>query len=210
MDHSRRHGGRFRPPVGPLYGVIALSAGLAPGCAIRGWHATPLTQETVHKEATPKRTIRVATPTGNVLLDVVSTRYPMVEGRAHPGDGEVLLDVAKASRAESVAGALSTRLATHPHEMRRAALIGKLVRFHTEAGPVMLNVTSFEYPLVRGRPGACPTARDEEAPCPGLVHLDLREASGLEVLRTDLGKSFLVNCLVLTITWGVLVLIYIY
>ena len=191
-----------------LLWLVGIGAVLAPACAMRSWHATPLAEEAVYKKAKPKRTIRVGMPTGTVVLDVVNVRYPLVEGRAHPGGGEALFDVTKASRAEGVAGAVSSRLATSPEQMRRAELVGKLVRFHTEAGPLMLEVTSFEYPLARGRPGACPAQGNEKAPCPGRVHLDLREASRLEVLETDGGKSVLVTLGVVTVVWGVGVLLW--
>lgn len=200
MHQSRPQAIRFRLCTCPLSAVMAVSVVLPPGCAVRTWRATPLAEEAVREKVEPNRRVRVETSTGPVLLEVVSLRYPILEGRARPGNGEVLFDVTRASSAVSVAGSTSDRLADGPEKMRQAVLVGKLVRFGTEAGPVTLDVTAFEYPLVRGRPGVCPSPRDEKAPCPGLVHLDLREASRLEIRETDEGKTLLVNLLV----WGFL------
>ena len=59
----------------------------------------PLTQLSVEEQDLPKRTIRVETATGQVDLDVTGVEYPFVEGRARPGEGEVLFDVTKATSA---------------------------------------------------------------------------------------------------------------
>jgi hypothetical protein len=172
------------------------------------WRPAPLNEESVREQVRPKRTIRAETSSGRVLLDVTTVRYPLVEGRAYPGGGEVLFDVTAASRAETVVGATSSPLVSRPEDMRSAALPGKLVRFHTEAGPLLLEVASFEYPLARGKPRGCPTERGKEAPCPGKVQLDLREAGGLAVWKVDGGKTALVTVLAIGIPWAIGVLIY--
>lgn len=170
--------------------AVVLAAALAfPSCVSHEWRAVALTDIAVRQEHLPERSVRLQTRTGWLELQpVTGVAFPFVEGRATSGAGEALLDLRTVTKLAEVK-APGVRREIGLSDRRSLALGGLRVRFETESGPVVLDVTGQEYPIVRGHPRGCDGPRGQEVPCSGVVRVDLREVQALEVRATNVGKS---------------------
>jgi hypothetical protein len=193
---------------GPKGVALVLAAALTfPSCVAHGWRPVALTDIAVRQEHLPERSVRLLTRMGWLDLEpVTGVAFPFLEGRPRSSPGEALLDLRTVTRLAEVSarGALRTISAPDPQSL---ALVGLRVRFETEGGPVVLDVTGQEYPIVRGHPRECEGSRGQEAQCTGVVRVDLREVKALEVRATDIGKSVGVTLLAVGGTLAVLAVI---
>jgi len=170
--------------------AIAFAFG-ATGCAKYRWRAVPLTDVSLAKEKIESRTVRFTTDDGVVTLDVRRIEFPWVHGVPKAGEGRVSVDLLRVRQAAIVELApssgkeiRSTVTSLAEEAVRGGSLDGRLVRFETGSGQIMLAVDRVAYPIVRGRP------REVTG---GEVQLDLRTAQRMEIHEVDGGKTALVT-----------------
>jgi hypothetical protein len=164
---------------------VALASLIFATCSTHKWEVSPLTEIDVQKTTAARRTVRLHTPDGPVEMALRRLAFPFVEGVPVGGTGLVDLDLRPVTAFTVVVKKKSheTRTSKKATEdaFRAAGLPTQVVRFDTPEGFVTLDVERLDYPLVRGRP------RDNDAT--GLVRVDLRSVTKLEVRSRDTAKT---------------------
>jgi hypothetical protein len=165
----------------PIARITAIAIGVASAsCTVHRWRAVPISTLSLAQENIQSRRVRFTTDTGGVTMVVKQLNFPYATGVAEEGTGWVEFDVGTASRARVTERHVSGRLIARDIPISEASFIaqaieGRRVRFDTASGSVVLVVRKVQFPLVEGEP----------APSQGVVRVDLRRVTAVEVYEVN-------------------------
>ncbi len=155
------------------------------GCTFYKWQAVPLTETGLHESLHGGAT-RFATRDGSLTLRVIGLDYPYVQGVALHVDGHVPVRVprARVHTARLLTEELHGAQVLSDQDWRARTPVGQPVELRLQGGGrLRLHVDDVDDTHVSGNwlSGA------------GLVELDLRRVSGVEVREVDTGKTLLIS-----------------
>jgi hypothetical protein len=194
-----------RTPCAKAVASVVAAVIASPGCAVRTWTPEPQARVvTGTVTVAPGDSVRVTDDLGSVEIEVVAFSAPYLSGRVRPGKGRVGLELDRATSIDVLTAEGQTRKGLAPAALAAGDVVGHDVQLATPEGPAALRALALDdRRVLHGQPLACREDR-REVRCTGVVRVDLRAATQVEVRRPNASASVLASAGVLAAVLGVL------